>query len=351
MQLTIKPNQLNAVLETCLKSVRANPKTGLVPFIAAAPGIGKSTIVRQFANDNQLNFIDTRLSYCAPTDVRGFPYIDRSDASAPTMKFATPADYPRTPGNVWLWDEYTLAPKAVQNVSLQATLDKVIGDYRIPDDTLVVLAGNRSIDRANVERLGSAAQNRIMEITLETDHDEWTTWGLNNNVHEMVIAYLQMCPGHLSDFDGSKWKGGAFASPRSWEMVSNLLRHAPSDTGVRMVMIAGLVGQAVGTQFNAFCSVYDNLPDVNAILLSPDTADVPSEPSVQYALATALANKSTVKNFDRVLRYTDRMPKAIDVLTVKLAIRGNQTGPNSPVRNPAFTKWANTNGNIILGVR
>lgn len=351
MQLTIKPSQLKDVLEACLKSVRANPKTGLVPFIAAAPGIGKSTIIRQFAVDNSMNFIDTRLSYSAPTDVRGFPYIDRSDAAGPVMKFATPAEYPKTPGNVWLLDEYTLAPKAVQNVSLQLTLDKAVGDYKVPDDTLVVLAGNRAIDRANVERLGSAAQNRIMELTLETDHDEWTTWALDSGVHEMVIAYLQMCPGHLSDFDGAKWKGGAFASPRSWEMASNLLRHAPSDTGTRMAMIAGLVGPAIGTQFNAFCSVYDNLPDVNAILLSPDTADVPSEPSVQYALATALANKATAKNFDRVVRYTDRMPKAIDVLTVKLAIRGNQTGPNSPAKNPAFAKWANKNGNIILGVR
>lgn len=352
MQLTIKPNQLKAVLETCLKSVRANPAKGLVPFITAAPGIGKSTIVTSFASDNALSFFDTRLAYAAPTDVRGLPYLNRADVNNPVMEFAIPGEYPKTPGNVWLLDEFSCAPKTVQNASLQLLLDKRIGLYKVPADTLVVLAGNRKIDRANIETISSAVQNRLMEITLETDHDEWTTWALNSNVHEMVIAYLQMCPGHLSDFDGSKWKGGAFASPRSWEMVSHLLSHAPSDSGVRMAMIAGLIGPAIGTQFNAFCSVYDNLPDVNAILLSPDTADVPSEPSVQYALATALANKATAKNFDRVVRYTDRMPKAIDVLTVKLAIRGDRaTGANSPVKNPAFTKWAQTNGNIILGIR
>jgi hypothetical protein len=116
-------------------------------------------------------------------------------------------------------------------------------------------------------------------------------------------------------------------------------------------MVAGLIGQAVGTQFNAFCSVYNDLPDVNAILLSPDTADVPTEPSVQYALATALANKATSKNFDRVTRYTSRLPKPIDVLTVKLAIRGRMTGADSPVKSPAFAQWANKNGNIILGIK
>lgn len=352
MQITIKPSQLKDVLETCLKSVRANPLKGLVPFITAAPGIGKSTIVNSFSVDQGLSLFDTRLAYAAPTDVRGLPWLNRADANNPVMEFAIPGEYPKTPGNVWLLDEFSCAAKMVQNAALQLLLDKRVGRYAVPSDTLIVLAGNRKIDRANTETISSAVQNRLMEITLETNHDEWTDWALDSNVHEMVVAYLQMCPGHLSDFDGSKWKGGAFASPRSWEMVSHLLGHASSDAGVRIAMIAGLIGPAIGTQFNAFCSVYDNLPDVNAILLSPDTADVPSEPSVQYALSTALANKSTVKNFDRVLRYTSRLPKAIDVLTVKMAIRGDRaTGVNSPVKNPAFTKWAQTNGNIILGTR
>lgn len=349
--ITIKPSQLKDVLETCLRSVRANPKKGLVPFITAAPGVGKSTIIADFAAAQGLAFFDTRLAYAAPTDIRGLPYLNRTDANNPFMEFAIPGEYPKTPGNVWTLDEFSCASKIVQNASLQLLLDKCIGNYQVPDDTLVVLAGNRRVDRANIETLSSAVQNRLMEVALEVSHDEWTDWALNNGVHEMVIAYLQMCPGHLSDFDGASWKGGAFASPRSWEFVSNLLHNSPGDVAVRIAMIAGLIGPAIGTQFNAFCSVYDNLPDVNAILLNPDTADVPSEPSVQYALATALANKSTAKNFDRVLRYSDRMPKAIDVLTVKLAIRGNQTGPNSPVKNPAFTKWANKNGNVILGVR
>jgi hypothetical protein len=343
MQITIKPSGLVAVLESCMKS------KGLVPFITAAPGVGKSTIVRQFADAVSRRFIDTRLSYAAPTDVRGFPYIDRSEPSNPVMQFAAPSDYPQTPGNVWLLDEFSCASKATQNAALQLLLDKRVGDYRIPDDTLIVLAGNRAADRAHVERLSSAAQNRVMEITLRVDHDEWTDWALNNNVHEMVIAYLQMCPGHLSDFDGTSWQGGSFASPRSWEFVSDLLRAHTGDHEVRLAMVSGLVGHAVGAQFNSFCSVYDNLPDVNAILLSPDTAEVPAEPSVQYALSTAIANKSTAKNFDRVERYISRLPKPIEVLCVKLAIR-QVSGANSIVKNPAFTKWARDNSNVILGI-
>lgn len=340
-QITIKPSELIEALEHCLIS-------NLVPFIQAPPGVGKSTVTRQFADTCTRKFFDTRLSYAAPTDVRGFPYLDRTGA-APVMRFGVPSDYPTEAGNVWLLDEFPCAPKATQNASLQLLLDRCIGDYQVPDDTLIVLAGNRAMDRAHVERISSATQNRLVDITMRVDTDEWTNWALSANLNPMVIAYLQMCPGHLSDFNGAEWQGGAFASPRSWEFVSKFLSNGKKSTSsVRLAIIAGLVGPAVGAQFAGFCSVYNDLPDVNAILMTPDTADVPSEPSVQYALSVALSNKSTAKNFDRVLRYVTRLPKPVEVLCVKLAMQ-QKTGPDAPFKNPAFQRWAADNSSVILG--
>jgi hypothetical protein len=341
-QISIKPSELVQVLEDCLTC-------DLVPFIQAAPGVGKSTIVKQFSVERNRNFHDFRLSYRAPTDVRGYPIVDRSGPT-PLMDFAMDKEYPREPNNVWLLDEFPCASKATQNASLQLLLDRCIGDYKVPDDTLICLAGNRAMDRAHVERISSATQNRLMDITLRVDTDEWTAWALSAGINPMIIAYLQMCPGHLSDFNGMEWKGGAFASPRSWEMASKLITNGKAKKGVRMAMLAGLIGPAVGAQFGGFCSVYDELPDVNAILMTPDTSDVPTEPSVQYALSVALSNKSTASNFDRVLRYVTRLPKPIEVLCVKLAIQ-QKTGANAPFKNPAFQRWASDNGSVVLGTK
>jgi MoxR-like ATPase len=74
-QITIKPSELVEVLDHCLLS-------NLVPFIQAPPGVGKSTVIRQFSDNKSRRFTDTRLSYAAPTDVRGFPYLDRNGALA-----------------------------------------------------------------------------------------------------------------------------------------------------------------------------------------------------------------------------------------------------------------------------
>ena len=329
-QITIKPSELIETLSHCMLC-------DLVPFIQAAPGVTR-------------RFFDTRLSYAAPTDVRGFPYLDRSGAT-PLMRFGIPSDYPTEAGNIWLLDEFPCAPKATQNASLQLLLDRRIGDYKVPDDTLIVLAGNRAMDRAHVERISSATQNRLVDITLRVDTDEWTTWALGAGLNPMIIAYLQMCPGHLSDFNGAEWQGGAFASPRSWEMVSKFLSNGKKPTaGVRNAIIAGLVGPAIGSQFSGFCSVYNDLPDVNAIIMNPDTAEVPKEPSVQYALSVALSNKSTAQNFDRVARFIGRLPKPVEVLCVKLACQ-QKSGPNAPFKNPAFQKWASENSSVLLGTK
>jgi MoxR-like ATPase len=59
-------------LKTYLDRLIAN-NLKISTMIWGAPGIGKSSIVRQLASAHQLEFIDVRLSQLAPTDLRGLP--------------------------------------------------------------------------------------------------------------------------------------------------------------------------------------------------------------------------------------------------------------------------------------
>ena len=45
-------------------------------FIWGAPGIGKSSIVKEIARVNGMEFIDLRLSLLDPTDLKGIPFFD-----------------------------------------------------------------------------------------------------------------------------------------------------------------------------------------------------------------------------------------------------------------------------------
>jgi hypothetical protein len=71
--------------------------------------------------------------------------------------------------------------------------------------------------------------------------------------------------------------------------------------------------------------MYRDMPSLDAILLDPDKAPIPSEPSTQYAVATGLASKVNHSNFGRIATYAERLERAklgeFAVLLVRDCIR------------------------------
>jgi len=332
--LTVKPSQLVEVLTEARKA-RLKVK------VESAPGVGKSSLVSQFAQKNGNAFVDTRLSYATPTDLRGFPYRDLETNS---MHFSPPADYPTEPGTVWLLDEYSCASKMVRNAALQLLLENRIGEWQCPKDTFIVLAGNRTSDRANVERAGSAEANRVCTVTLEANLDDWTEWALPSGIDVRVVAFLRYRPNLLSDFDGAKWNGEAFASPRSWEQASRIIATGTSGH-VRATMLQGVVGQGPAVEFEGFLRVYEDLPSLDGILLDPSGSPLPDSPSGKYAVCAGIASKATEKNVGRALTYLARLPKEFEVFAVRMALKMK---PKLGHTADAI-KWVTTNKSVILG--
>ena len=60
--MKVKISQAISMITTCIRA-------GLVPMMLGSPGIGKSQINRQIAEDYKLKVIDLRLSQCDPTDL------------------------------------------------------------------------------------------------------------------------------------------------------------------------------------------------------------------------------------------------------------------------------------------
>ena len=80
-------------------------KAGITPFIWGHRGLGKSSVVRQTAADNNMGFIDMRASQMEASDLRGLP--DRQDGRT---VFLPPADMPRGDLNDAQILEHILAP-------------------------------------------------------------------------------------------------------------------------------------------------------------------------------------------------------------------------------------------------
>ena len=118
-------------------------------------------------------------------------------------------------------DELNLHP-SVQAAAYQLVLNKRIGQYNLPTNVKIVAAGNRETDRGVTYRMPSPLANRFRHINMEVNFEDWSIWATNNKVHQDVIGYLTYSKADLFDFD-PKTSSQAFATPRSWNYVSEIL--------------------------------------------------------------------------------------------------------------------------------
>ena len=205
-------------------------------FLWGAPGIGKSELVEGIVNnmpgDNLM--IDMRLALMEPTDLRGYPF---RNPETNQMEWAPAADLPTMEQAelydtiVLFLDELNSAPPSVQAAAYQLILNGRIGQYELPKNVRIVAAGNRETDRGVTYRMPAPLANRFRHINMEVNFEDWSIWATDNKVHQDVIGYLTYSKADLFDFD-PKTSSQSFATPRSWNFVSEILATAGFETAI-----------------------------------------------------------------------------------------------------------------------
>ena len=131
------------------KSLRRAFKANRPLFLWGPPGIGKSDIVKQMGVELEAHVIDIRLSLWDPTDIKGIPFFN---STVNKMEWAPPTELPdevmaaKYKKIILFLDEMNSAAPAVQAAAYQLVLNRKVGTYRLPDNVLIVAAGNRETD-------------------------------------------------------------------------------------------------------------------------------------------------------------------------------------------------------------
>ena len=168
------PNEAKAAIRKCFKVKRP-------VFLWGAPGIGKSDIVKQIAEETGREVIDVRLSLWEPTDIKGIPFFNPESR---TMQWAAPAELPSDPDStaVLFLDELNSAAPATQAAAYQLILNGRIGTYVLPKGVSLVAAGNRESDKGVTYRMPAPLANRFLHLELKTNFDDWQEWAVKNKV-------------------------------------------------------------------------------------------------------------------------------------------------------------------------
>lgn len=297
---------------------KQSPKAFPSVMLWGPPGVGKSQAVRQIAanieagTDKRVEVTDVRLLLFNPIDLRGIPVASEDRTLAVWLKPKIfRMDESDDTVNILFLDEISAAPQSVQAAAYQITLDRVVGEHKLPDNCIVIAAGNRVTDKSVSVKMPKALANRLLHIEIEGSFESWRKWAVSAGVNSKVLGYLSFRSDRLFGFDATN-DDLAFPTPRTWEMVSDILNNVMDDAVKMYPMIAGLVGAGQAIEFKTWCGVYDGLPSMDDVF-SGRATDIPKSTDAIYALISSMTVYASEHRYDvtaigNSLSYAQKMP-------------------------------------------
>lgn len=341
--------------------IAANAPVKTMPSVMlwGPPGIGKSQAVRQIADvirrrtGKRVDVTDVRLLLFNPIDLRGIPTANADKTLAVWLKpkiFAM--DESDAVVNILFLDELSSAPQSVQAAAYQITLDRVIGEHRLPDNCIVIAAGNRTTDRAVAFKMPKALANRLMHIEVDGSFSEWKKWAIEKGVDAKVLGFLSFHVDYLMKFDPAS-EELAFPTPRTWEMVSDLLKTVNSDIDEMYPLIAGLVGSGTAVEFRSWSRVFADLPDIEDIFDGKKPAP-PKTSDALYALISSMTayareHKNELTRIANSIRYASMLPPDFSTVLMKDYMYLEPGYRDKLMKIDEFVRWMRTTGSLLNG--
>ncbi len=245
-------------------------------FIWGPPGIGKSALVENFAASVGLECVSLLGSQLAPEDLMGVPQIKDGKT-----RFFPPAMIARDEPYCLFLDELNACSHEVQKAFYSLILDRRVGEYELPEHSIVIGAGNRAQDSAIVRPMSSALLNRMIHVQLNAVIDDWLGWAYTAGIHPWVIEYLQQRPNQL--WTNPPKTEEPFSTPRAWHMLSDALHQFgdPPDSDKLKSAAQGCLSATHAGQFGAFVQKVMNEYEIELIISGdmrwpegPDERDV-----------------------------------------------------------------------------
>lgn len=371
MATPMKVSNTPITLKQLLPLATITLNSGLVPFVTSQPGVGKSSLAKQYAKDNNLKFIDIRLAGYDPTLIDGFPMVDKESGRAFFAHQSTwPLETDELPLNEdlfkqnleeafennlftkddfdnkteaflkveedckaksyysgWfiLLDELTSAPQSVQAAAYRLILDREVGDKALHPKVKMMAAGNRIIDNAIAGKLGSALQSRVVHYEVLPDHKAFKEWALNAGLNPRVVAFTELFPETVTNFDPAH-KDVTFCCSRTLEFLAKQVDSIQQSGGALdsydyMPLYAGTVGHGIASKFRTFMAVFGNIPSLKDILANPAGIPIPSEPDKQHAIAAMVGENLDTSNAPILMQFLNRTHPESQVTSLKTAIK------------------------------
>ncbi|MFF0536495.1 AAA family ATPase [Streptomyces coelicoflavus] len=294
--------------DTQLEALTLAVAADLPVLLWGEPGIGKTAALTQLATALDLPLTTVIASVHEPSDFSGLPVVgdDPAEQGVPMAPPDWAVRLVRAGRGLLFLDELSTAPPAVQAALLRLVLERRIGALRLPPGVRIVAAANPRSSAADGWELSPPLANRFVHLQWTHDQDVVVrglggTWpratlpsldpaALGEAVRyarRAVCEFLTARPGLVHRLPGGETRrGGAWPSPRSWEMTLCLIAFATaagSSREVLSLLVRGTVGDGPGLELMAGLDRMD-LPDPETLLADPTGAVLPERGDLRQAV-------------------------------------------------------------------
>jgi hypothetical protein len=238
-------------------------------------GIGKSTVVYQFADKNNMEVVERRASQMTEGDLVGLPTIEnKSTTFNPPDWFKSACDRPV----VLFLDEVDRATLEVRQGIFELTDSRKLNGHNLHPDTLVFAAvnGGEHGSQYQVGEMDPAELDRWTVFDIDPTVEDWLSWASDADISPEIWNFINQNRTHLEhtdDYEPNK----VYPSRRSWERLDQCLTQAgllEEASPALYTLTSAFVGFEAAVAFNDFVQNYDRQVTTEDILVKGDFSKV-----------------------------------------------------------------------------
>jgi len=341
----------NILTESFLNQL-ANPNgrdaTNIIGMVMGGSGSGKSTMIKDIGvklSTDTMSWVTYILSLAQmdAAEIAGVIFMQDGEAARSKPFWLVHLEKLSKDNHavILFLDELPQAPVSNMNVAAQLVYERRIGEYRLPDNVVMVCAGNKKSERAGTNNIPWHLVERLLFLDVEVDVDDAVSYLSSVGVNSVITGFMRYRPELLLKVDRDNNQG---SSPRAYERLNTILNMNLNDVDKREA-VASLVGDGICAEFYGFMKVHNELVSFEDIVANPMSAKISEDPAVNYALSSLISSKVNEKNIGAVLQYLNRLPhQEFAVLTMKDAISRTPSIKSTK----EFRAWALTNAKALV---
>ena len=238
-------------------------------FLMGPPGIGKTAIVEQVAEELKINLISYTITHHTRQSAIGLPFISRKKfgekeyaVTEYTMSEIVASVYEQIERSgiqegILFLDEINAVSETLSPTMLQFLQYKTFGMHRVPEGFVIVTAGNPAEFNKSVRDFDIATLDRLRQIDIEEDFQSFKDYAYQSSIHSAILSYLEIKKDRFY-FVRQDIEGKRYVTARSWEDLSKMLYayeelHYPIDKALCMEYLSD---PELAEDFSLYYSLY-----------------------------------------------------------------------------------------------